>query len=404
MVKKVLKFGGTSVGTIERIQHVANIVQKEHLLGNQVIVIVSAMSGKTNDLISLSKKISEEFNKRELDVLLSSGEQVTSALLAGALIKLKINAKSWLNWQIPILTEGEHSNARIINMNVKKINDFLKDKNGVAVIPGFQGISKNGNITTIGRGGSDATAVAVAKLFEADACEIYTDVDGIFSTDPNKIPVAKKIDKISYEEMLELSSLGAKVMQPSAVQTAMMYGIPLEVRSTFTNRKGTKIFDQENIDYTKSVTGVAYSRDDAKITLIAVEDRPGVAANIFEPLSKEQINVDMVIQNISSDQKTTDISFTIKRDDVLKTLDILKKNEDINYKNIIHNDKVAKVSIVGAGMVSTPGITYRMFRALSDENINISAISTSEIKLSVIIDEDNTLKAIKKLHTIFDLD
>ena len=204
--------------------------------------------------------------------------------------------------------------------------------------------------------------------------------------------------------MLELSSLGAKVMQPSAVQTAMMYGIPLEVRSTFTNRQGTKIFDQENIDYTKSVTGVAYSRDDAKITLIAVEDRPGVAANIFEPLSKEQINVDMVIQNISSDQKTTDISFTIKRDDVLKTLDILKKNEDINYKNIIHNDKVAKVSIVGAGMVSTPGITYRMFRALSDENINISAISTSEIKLSVIIDEDNTLKAIKKLHTIFDLD
>jgi aspartate kinase len=404
MVKKVLKFGGTSVGTIERIQHVANIVQKEHLLGNQVIVIVSAMSGKTNDLISLSKKISEEFNKRELDVLLSSGEQVTSALLAGALIKLKINAKSWLNWQIPILTDGEHSNARIINMNVKKINDFLKDKNGVAVIPGFQGISKNGNITTIGRGGSDATAVAVAKLFEADACEIYTDVDGIFSTDPNKIPVAKKIDKISYEEMLELSSLGAKVMQPSAVQTAMMYGIPLEVRSTFTNRQGTKIFDQENIDYTKSVTGVAYSRDDAKITLIAVEDRPGVAANIFEPLSKEQINVDMVIQNISSDQKTTDISFTIKRDDVLKTLDILKKNEDINYKNIIHNDKVAKVSIVGAGMVSTPGITYRMFRALSDENINISAISTSEIKLSVIIDEDNTLKAIKKLHTIFDLD
>ena len=404
MVKKVLKFGGTSVGTIERIQHVANIIQKEYLAGSQVIAVVSAMSGNTNELINLSKKISEEFDKRELDVLLSSGEQVTSALLAGALLKLKINAKSWLNWQIPILTEGEHSNARIINMNTKKINDFLNDNKGVAIIPGFQGISNTGDITTIGRGGSDATAVAIAKIFEADACEIYTDVDGVFSTDPNKIPVAKKIDKISYDEMLELSSLGAKVMQSSAVQTAMMYDIPLEVRSTFTDRQGTKIFDQGNIDYSKSVTGVAYSKDDAKITLIGVEDKYGVAANIFEPLSKSQINVDMVIQNISPDQKTTDISFTIKRDDVLKTLDILKKNKDIKYKNIIHNDKVSKVSIVGAGMVTTPGITYRMFRALSDEKINILAISTSEIKLSVIIDEVNTLKAVKKLHTIFDLD
>ena len=404
MVKKVLKFGGTSVGTIERIQHVANIVQKEHLAGNHVIVVVSAMSGKTNELISLSKKISEDFVKREFDVLLSSGEQVTSALLAGALVKLRINAKSWLNWQIPILTEGEHANARIINMSIKKINDFLNNQKGVAIIPGFQGISKNGDITTIGRGGSDATAVAVAKLFNAESCEIYTDVDGVFSTDPNKIPVAKKIDKISYDEMLELSSLGAKVMQSSAVQTAMIYDIPLEVRSTFTDRQGTKIFDQENIDYTKSVTGVAYSKDDAKITVIGVKDKPGVAANIFEPLSKAQINIDMVIQNISLDQKTTDITFTIKRDDVSKTLNILKNNKDIDYKNITHNDKVAKVSIVGAGMVSTPGITYRMFRALSNEKINILAISTSEIKLSVIIDENNTLNAIKKLHTIFDLD
>ena len=403
MVKKVLKFGGTSVGSVERIQHVAAIIKKEHSIGSQVIAVVSAMSGKTNELINLSKEISQEFNKREFDVLLSSGEQVTCALLAGALIKLEIKARSWLNWQIPILTEGEHSNARIINMNVKKINDFLKEK-GVAIIPGFQGISKKGDITTIGRGGSDATAVAVAKIFEADACESYTDVDGVFSTDPNKIPVAKKIEKISYDEMLELSSLGAKVMQSSAVQTAMMYDIPLEVRSTFTDRQGTKIFDQENIDYTKSITGVAYSKDDAKITVIGVKDKPGVAANIFEPLSKAQINVDMVIQNISSDQKTTDITFTIKRDEVSKTIDIIKNNKDIDYKKIVHNDKVAKVSIVGAGMVSTPGITYRMFRALSEEKINILAISTSEIKLSVIIDEDNTLNAIKKLHTIFDLD
>jgi len=403
MVKKVLKFGGTSVGTTDRIQHVANIIKKEQSQGNQVIVIVSAMAGKTNELINLSNEISNEFNKREYDVLLSTGEQVTCALLSGALIKLNIKAKSFLNWQIPILTDGEHSNARIINMNIEKINNYLNDK-GVVIIPGFQGISKNLDITTIGRGGSDATAVAVAKILNADTCEIYTDVDGVFSTDPNKIPVAKKIDKISYEEMLELSSLGAKVMQPSAVQTAMIYNIPLEVRSTFTERKGTKIFSQENIDYTKSVTGVAYSKDDAKITIIGVEDRPGVAANIFEPLSKAQINVDMVIQNISSDQKTTDITFTVKRDDILKTKQILKNCSTINYKGIIHNDKVAKVSIVGAGMVSTPGVTYRMFRALSDEGINILAISTSEIKLSVIIDEDNTLKAIKKLHTVFDLE
>ena len=403
MVKKVLKFGGTSVGTTERIQHVANIIKKEQSAGNKVIAVVSAMAGKTNELINLSNEISDEFDKRELDVLLSSGEQITCSLLSGALIKLKIKAKSLLNWQIPILTEGQHTNARIINMNVEKINQYL-DNDCVVIIPGFQGISKTGDITTIGRGGSDATAVAVAKVFNADSCEIYTDVDGVYSSDPNKIPVAKKIDKISYDEMLELSSLGAKVMQPSAVQTAMMYDIPLEVRSTFTERKGTKIFSQDNIDYSKSVTGVAYSKDDAKITIIGVEDRPGVAANIFEPLSKAQINVDMVIQNISPDKQTTDITFTVKRSDIIKTKQILKNNAKIKYREIIENDKVAKVSIVGAGMVSTPGVTYRMFRSLSDENINILAISTSEIKLSVIIEEDNTLKAVKKLHTVFDLD
>ena len=401
-MKKVLKFGGTSIGTVERIQHVAKIIKREYDAGNKIIVVVSAMAGQTNDLIELSQSITNDFSKRELDVLLATGEQVTCALLAGALIKININAQSWLNWQIPILTEGEHTNSRIINMNVSKINNYLNE--GVAVVPGFQGISKNGEITTIGRGGSDATAVALAKLFDADSCEIYTDVDGVFSSDPNKIPVAKKIDRISYDEMLELSSLGAKVMQSSAVQTAMMYNIPLQVRSTFTDRKGTTIFDQDNIDYSKSVTGVAYSKDDAKITLIGVEDKPGIAANIFEPLNKAQINVDMVIQNVSSDQKTTDITFTIKRNDLNKTKDILNTNQKIKYKNIIHNDKVAKVSIVGAGMVSTPGVTYKMFKALADDKINILAISTSEIKLSVIIDEEKTLNAVKKLHTIFELD
>ena len=403
MLKKVLKFGGTSVGTIQRIQHVANIIKKEVQAGNQIIAVVSAMSGKTNELINFSNQISKKFDQRELDVLLSSGEQVSCSLLAGALINLDVKAKSWLNWQIPILTDGKHTNSRIINMHTEKINNYLNN-DGVAVIPGFQGISKDGDITTIGRGGSDATAVAIAKIFQTDFCEIYTDVDGVYSTDPNKIPVAKKIDKILYDEMLELSSLGAKVMQSSAVQTAMMYNIPLEVKSTFTDRDGTKIFNEENIDYTKSVTGVAYSKDDAKITLIGVEDRPGVAANIFEPLNEAQINVDMVIQNISSDRKTTDITFTIKRDELAKTESILKKNKKIKYNDLTLNNKVAKVSIVGAGMVSTPGVTYRMFRALAEENINIIAISTSEIKLSVIIDEEKTLNAIKKLHTIFDLD
>ncbi len=403
MTKKVLKFGGTSVGSIERIVHAAKIVKKEHSAGNELIVVVSAMAGKTTDLIKQSESISKKFNRRELDVLLASGEQVTSALMAGALNELGVNSKSWMNWQIPILTEGEHLNSRIVNMNVEKINDYLK-KGGVAVIPGFQGISSSGDITTIGRGGSDASAVAIAKLFKTDHCEIYTDVDGVHSTDPNKIPVAKKIDKISYEEMLELSSVGAKVMQSSAVQTAMMYDIPLEVRSTFTNRKGTKIFNQENIDYSKVVTGVAYSKDDAKITLIGVKDKPGVAADIFEPLGKNQINVDMVIQNISADGKKTDLTFTIKREDLKKTIEILNSNNKIKFENLSQNNEVSKISIVGAGMVSTPGVTHKMFRALADESINILAISTSEIKLSVIINENDTLKAVKKLHTIFDLD
>ena len=403
MAKIVIKFGGTSVGSIDRIIAASKIIKKKLDKGNKIIVVVSAMVGKTNDLVQQSEKISKNFKKRELDVLLSSGEQITSALLAGALEEKGVKAKSYMGWQIPILTDGDHNNSRIINMHIEKINKFISNKS-VAIIPGFQGISKNGEVTTIGRGGSDATAVAIAKFFNTDECEIYTDVEGVYSTDPKYFPKAKKISKISYEEMLEMSSLGAKVMQSSAVQTAMMYDIPLHVRSTFFNKEGTKIFDSENIDYSKTITGVTYSKDDAKITLLGVQDKPGIAADIFEPLGKSSINVDMVIQNISSDQKTTDITFTIKREDVTKAKEILKNNKNIDYKNIIHNDKVAKVSIVGAGMVTTAGVTYRMFRALSDEQINILAISTSEIKLSVIIDEDNTLKAIKKLHTIFDLD
>ena len=403
MAKKVLKFGGTSVGSIKRILHAAKIIKKEHDNGNKLIVVVSAMAGTTNNLVAHSNSISKQFNKRELDVLLTSGEQVTSALIAGALNDIGVKSKSWMNWQIPIVTEGEHGNARIIHMNVMGINDYVTS-GGVAIVPGFQGISKTGDITSIGRGGSDATAVAIAKIFKTDSCEIYTDVDGVYSSDPNKIPLAKKIDKISYEEMLELSSLGAKVMQSSAVQAAMIGDIPIQVKSTFTDRKGTEIINQDNIDYTKAVTGVAYSKDDAKITLLGVEDKPGIAADVFEPLSKNQINVDMVIQNISTDGKKTDITFTTKRQDCKNAISLIESNKKIKYEKMYMNDKVAKISIVGAGMVATPGITFKMFRSLADENINMLAISTSEIKISVIIEEKLTIDAVKKLHKTFNLD
>mgnify|MGYP001262407880 FL=1 len=404
MAKIVIKFGGTSVGSIEKIISAAKIVKKKLEKGNKIIVVVSAMAGKTNELVKQSEKISKKFNKKELDVLLASGEQVTSALLAGALNDLKIKARSYMSWQVPILTDGEQNNARIINMHIEKINKFLSNK-GVAVIPGFQGISKNGEITTIGRGGSDATAVAIAKIFKTDHCEIYTDVEGVFSTDPKNFPKAKKISKISYEEMLEMSSLGAKVMQSTAVQTAMMYDIPLHVRSTFSNKEGTKIFGSDNIDYSKTITGVTYSKDDAKITLLGVQDKPGIAADIFEPLGKSSINVDMVIQNISPDGKKTDLTFTIKRNDLRRAIKLIKSNKkNVKFKSINADKKVSKVSIVGAGMITTPGVTFKMFRALAQEKINILAISTSEIKISVIVNESNTTKAVKKLHSVFNLD
>jgi aspartate kinase len=404
MKKIVIKFGGTSLGSIKRIIAAAKIVKKKTKNNNKIIVVVSAMAGKTNELMKQSEKISKKFNKRELDVLLSSGEQISSALLAGALTELKVKAKSFMGWQVPILTDGDQNNSRIINMHIEKINQFLSNK-GVAIIPGFQGVSKNGDITTIGRGGSDATAVAIAKFFKTDHCEIYTDVDGVFSTDPKNFPKAKKISKISYEEMLEMSSLGAKVMQSSAVQTAMIYDIPLHVRSTFSNTEGTKIFGSENIDYSKTISGVTYSKDDAKVTLLGVQDKPGIAADIFEPLGKNSINVDMVIQNISPDGRETDLTFTIKRNDLSKAIKLINSNQkNVKFKSISTDKKVSKVSIVGAGMITTPGVTYKMFRALAKEKINILAISTSEIKISVIVKESSTTKAVKKLHSVFNLD
>ena len=403
MKRLILKFGGSSVGTIEKIKKVANIVRKRLGEGNQIIVVVSAMSGVTDELKAKSDLISKNFDDKELDVLLASGEQASCSLLSGALIDLGIKARSWLGWQIPIVTNDNHTSSQIIKIKTDEILNFISKK-GVAVIAGFQGISKEIRITTLGRGGSDLSAVAVAKFFQTDSCEIYTDVEGVFTTDPAINDKAKKIDKISYEEILELSSLGAKVMQPNAVQAAMVDDIPINVRSTFSDKSGTKIIPESETDYKKVVTGVAYSKNNAKVSIAGVVDKPGVAADIFEPIGKNNINIDMVIQNTSLDGKKANITFTIKREDLSKTLSLIEKNkEKLNYNKITHDDKLAKVSIIGAGMVANPGVTHKMFRSLANEKINILAISTSEIKISVLIREDLTQKAVKILHKTFGL-
>jgi len=404
MKRLILKFGGTSVGTIEKIKKVANIIKKRLSEDNQIIVVVSAMSGVTDELKAKSDLISKNFNNKELDVLLSSGEQVSCSLLSGAVIDLDVKARSWLGWQIPIVTNDNHTSSQIVQIKTDEISNFISKK-GVAVIAGFQGISMESRITTLGRGGSDLSAVVIAKFFQADSCEIYTDVDGVLTTDPSINKKAKKIDKISYEEMLEMASLGAKVMQPISVQASMIDNIPVHVRSVFSEKAGTKIISQNEIDYKKVVTGIAYSKNDAKVTLVGVADKPGVAAAIFEPLGKNNINIDMVIQTAASDGKKTDVTFTVKREDLLKTLKLLEQNKQyLNYQKIIHDDKVSKVSIIGAGMVSNPGVVYKMFSALGSEQINILAISTSEIKISVLVQEDMTQKAVKALHKKFELD
>jgi len=403
MKRIVIKFGGTSVGSIEKIINSAKIIKKRHEEGNEIIVVVSAMSGTTNDLINRSKQISDNFNKSELDVLMSSGEQISSSLLAGAVIELGMKARSWLGWQIPIVTNDNHVSSQIKQIKTDEILNFISQK-GVAVIAGFQGISKKNRITTLGRGGSDLSAVAIAKFFKTDSCEIYTDVDGVLTTDPSINEKAKKIDKISYEEMLEMSSLGAKVMQPAAVQTAMTNNIPVHVRSAFSGKFGTKIISEGDIDNKKVVTGIAYSKKNAKVSIVGVVDKPGVAADVFEPIGKNNINIDMVIQNTSLDGKKANITFTIKQEDLKKTLSIIKKNKKkINYNKVTHDDKLAKVSIIGAGMIASPGVTHKMFRSLADKKINILAISTSEIKVSVLIREGLTQKAVKTLHNTFGL-
>ena len=404
MTTIVMKFGGTSVANIERIQNVANIVENKFKEGNKVVVVVSAMAGVTNDLVEKSKAISKNFSNAEYDVLLSSGEQVTSALLSAALIDKGLNARSMLGWQIPIVTEGQHKNSRIISVNSEIIENYINNDH-IIVVPGFQGVSDQMRISTIGRGGSDASAVALAKALDADRCEIYTDVEGVFTTNPDICKDAKKIEKISYDEMLEMASLGAKVMQSTSVQKAMMNDVEIFVKSTFAPEKsGTQITSDDKISYDKVITGVAYSKDDAKVTLKGVKDKPGVASSIFKPLTDENIVVDMIVQNVSADNKKTDVTFTIKRDDLTTAKTIMENlRTSIEYEEILTNGEVSKVSIVGAGMITHPGVAFKMFNTLASNGINILVISTSEIKLSVLVDDKNTEAAVKSLHAAFNL-
>ena len=399
----VLKFGGTSVGSIERIKKVVLIIQRYIKKKYKVIVVSSAMSGVTNDLIRKSQKLSQNFIASEYDVLVSSGEQISCALISGRLTHLGYNSRSWLGWQVPIITEGDHKKSRITKIFKNKIIKYLKS-GGIPVITGFQGINSAERITTLERGGSDASAIMLAKFFNAEKCIIFTDVEGVYTTDPNTIKKVKKIEKISYEEMLEMASLGAKVMQPASIQDARLNRINIEVKSSFKSKPGTLITKKNNISVNRIITGVSFTKNDSKITLIGVVDKPGVAASIFEPLSRNAINVDMVVQNISADGRQTDLTFTIKNEDIKKTEKLLRNNKKIKFQNILIKRNVSKISIIGVGMITTPGVTYRMFKALSKQKINIQVISTSEIKISVLIDKRHIKKAVKALHKEFELE
>jgi len=399
----VLKFGGTSVGSIERIKKVADIISTYKKKKNKVVVISSAMSGVTNDLIKKSEMLSNYFDKAEYDTLLSTGEQVACALLAGRLIHIGYNARSWLSWQLPIITEGPYSGARINKVVVKDLSKFLKS-GGIPVITGFQGINEKMRITTIGRSGSDATAIMLAKFIKADECIIYTDVDGVYTTDPRQYNQAKKIKKIFYDEMLEMASLGSKVMQPTSVQDAKLNKIDIKVKSSFVNKSGTLITGLKKDFSDQIIKGISSTKNDAKITIVGVKDKPGVAASVFKPLSDNLINVDMIVQNISLNGKETDLTFTIKSSDIFKTEKLIRSNKKISFKNIYFDKNVSKVSIIGVGMITTPGISYRMFQALASKKINILVISTSEIKISVLISSKQTKKAISVLHKEFKLD
>ena len=404
----VMKFGGTSVADVSRIESAAEKVAREVARGNKVAVVVSAMSGVTNQLVDYCNQISTLHDVREYDVVVASGEQVTAGLMAMALQKKGLNARSWLGWQIRFKTNEVHSKARIEEIETSEVLESIRNGE-VAVVPGFQGVTSDNRITTLGRGGSDTSAVALAAALNAERCDIYTDVDGVYTTDPRIVPEARKLSKISYEEMLELASLGAKVLQTRSVEIAMKKDVPLQVLSSFDEQigsdlPGTLVTREEDIVEQELVSGIAFTRDEAKVTLLRVPDVPGVAAKIFGPLADSAVNVDMIVQNVSSDGKTTDMTFTIPRVELPRALETLDKIKDLNYEKIVTSDNVSKISVVGVGMKSHSGVANTMFKTLASKGINIQVISTSEIKISVLIEKDYTELAVRSLHTAYGLE
>lgn len=405
MPRLVMKFGGTSVADLAKIRSAAERVRREAERGYDVAVIVSAMAGKTNELVGWVRETATLYDAREYDSVVSSGENVTAGLMALTLQQMGVPARSWQGWQVPLHTNSSHGAARIRSIETDKL--LQKFGEGLhAVIAGFQGVSPEGRITTLGRGGSDTSAVAFAAALEAERCDIYTDVDGVYTTDPRITRKARKLDKISYEEMLELASLGAKVLQTRSVELAMRYKVPLMVRSSFSDTPGTIVCDEEEIVESKVVSGIAHSRDEAKLTIVGVQDRPGVAAAIFGPLADAGVNVDMIVQNVGTDDMT-DMTFSCPTDEMARALQALEATREagqVSYQDILRDEEVSKVSIVGIGMRSQAGVAHRMFEALAKDGVNIKVITTSEIKVSVLIDRKYLELAVQALHDAFDLD
>jgi aspartate kinase len=415
MARLVMKFGGTSVADIDRIKNVARHVKREVDAGHDVAVVVSAMSGKTNELVAWCRAAAPLHDAREYDAVVASGELVTAGLLAMTLEGMGINARSWQGWQLPILTSNAHGSARILDINGAELIKRFKERKEVAVIAGFQGMHKEtSRITTLGRGGSDTSAVAVAAAIQAERCDIYTDVDGIYTTDPRVVPRARRMPKIAYEEMLELASLGAKVMQVRSVELGMVHNVRIFVRSSFDKPEdinphgtppGTLICGEEEIMEQQVVTGIAFSKDEAQISVRRLQDKPGVAAAIFGPLADNNINVDMIVQSVSADGKTTDLTFTVPASDYERAADVLAKERGaIGYDHLDGSTDVAKVSVIGIGMRSHAGVAATAFKALADRKINIRAITTSEIKFSLLIDAEYTELAVRTLHSLYNLD
>jgi len=404
MARIVQKFGGTSVADLDRIRAVAQRVKAEVDAGNEVAVVVSAMSGTTNQLVEWSREIGPVHDAREYDVVVSTGEQVTVGLLAIALQNIGIDARSWLGWQIALHTNDVHGSARIESIDTDKLDERLSSGQ-VAVVAGFQGIGPDGRISTLGRGGSDTSAVALAAALNADRCDIYTDVEGVYTTDPRMMPKARKLERITFEEMLEMASAGAKVLETRSVAMAMRYDVNLQVLSSFSDQPGTLVVNEEQNMEQQKISGIAYSRDEAKITLVGLPDRPGIAAYIFGVLADNHINVDMIVQSASADKTQTDITFSLGSLDVEKAIGVLKAEEQkLEYKDIVGDVDVAKISIIGTAMRTQPGIAKTMFSVLAEKGINLHVISTSEIKISVLVDTNYTELAVRSLHDAFQLD